>query len=565
MRDAAACGCLTPPDPTVPIVQAGEKILFGIQNGIVTAHIQIQYSGKQATDFGWLLPLPSVPTLELGTDELFAQLYATTQPKYRQLLAYVGNCGFAQNRGGNFGAPSSSGAGGGDSSGENNTVVIQDSIGPYDYAVLHADSKDDMLKWLSDNHYFVPAGTDDVVGPYIHQGAYFLALKLHSGETTGDLQPVVVHYASDLPMIPLVLTSVGAQPNMGIQVWMLGQGRAIPRNYLHTVIDDTLIDWPNAGANYNDVITKAVGEAEGKKSFVTEYAGTSQVMKNVLNAPGRFGSIADLAAQTTPSAFFQYLFAHGYAVLTQSRGGPIGGGGFQLTSQAKAVLAHYVPEPSALATKGISADQFYQSYDYYTGTYRQQNPGDFTGWTMNFLPDMMAQDLKTKVVDPTLAAGAMFDQSPYLTRLYTTISPEDMTKDPVFSYNPGLPDVSNVHQATLTYYCGWFGNSQQATTPAQLKTEQGFLVDFPHGTGTAGTYVPSPDLPGSLRTEILREEGAPEVVSDNSHRISNVLSGDSDSGCSTAVGRTERTAGVAFVMLAAVVFLGLVRRRKGSR
>src|SRR5262249_19517269 len=82
---------------------------------------------------------------------------------------------------------------------------------PTDSAAPHADSKDEMLSWLSANHYFVPAGTDDVVGPYIHKDAYFLALKLRGGESTGSLQPVVVKYASDLPMIPIVLTSVAAQ------------------------------------------------------------------------------------------------------------------------------------------------------------------------------------------------------------------------------------------------------------------------------------------------------------------------------------------------------------------
>ena len=45
---AEACGCFTPPDPSVPIVQAGENIAFEIENGVVTAHIQIQYSGPAA-------------------------------------------------------------------------------------------------------------------------------------------------------------------------------------------------------------------------------------------------------------------------------------------------------------------------------------------------------------------------------------------------------------------------------------------------------------------------------------------------------------------------------------
>ncbi len=87
--DARACGCFTPPDPSVPIVQAGERIAFQLADGKVTAHIQIQYSGP-AEEFGWLLPLPSVPTLQVGTDELFAQLIQQTQPTYRLTAQYDG-------------------------------------------------------------------------------------------------------------------------------------------------------------------------------------------------------------------------------------------------------------------------------------------------------------------------------------------------------------------------------------------------------------------------------------------------------------------------------------------
>src|SRR5947209_4660232 len=311
--DASACGCFTPPAPSVPIVQAGERIAFAMADGVVTAHIQIQYQGT-ATDFGWLLPLPSVPTLELGTDELFTQLTSKTQPQYKINRVYEGNCSFDPSRGGGFGlggTPSanggsggSGGSGGGDQSG--GPLVYQDSVGPYDYAVLKADTKDAMLQWLADNHYFVPTGTDDALGPYIRPGSFFLALKLKKGNDVGDLQPVVVKYASDLPMIPLVLTSVAANPHMGVQVWMLGAGRAIPRNYYHTVINDAKLDWINGAANYNDVIIAATAEAPDKHSFVTEYAGTAAIMRNPLNAPGRFGDMTVLASQPSDQAFINY-------------------------------------------------------------------------------------------------------------------------------------------------------------------------------------------------------------------------------------------------------------------
>ncbi|HEY1587116.1 MAG TPA: DUF2330 domain-containing protein [Polyangia bacterium] len=550
--DARACGCFTPPDPSVPIVQAGERIAFAMSNGTVTANIQIQYQGN-ASDFGWLLPLPSIPTLDLGTDELFTELLATTQPQYKLNRVYEGSCSFDPSRGGVFNGPTAAGGqgdngGAGGSGGGSSPLVYQSSIGPYDYAVLKADTQDAMLQWLSDNRYFVPDGTTDAVGPYIHTGAYFLALKLKSGASSGDIQPVVVKYQSDLPMIPLVLTSVAADPHMGIQVWMLGAGRAIPRNYYHTVINDAKLDWIDGSQNYNDVIIAATAEAPDKHSFVTEYAGSVAPMQGILDAPGRFGSQTDLAAQPTDVAFVQYMLAHG----------------FPLTAQTTAVLGNYIPEPVALVNQGISAAQFYSSIEYWLTTDKQQNPSDFAGWTENFVPAMMAQDLQDRVVTPTLAAGELFEEFPYLTRLYTTLSPEDMNKDPVFSFNPGLPGYPNVHNGTLTYHCGFFGDQGIAKTAATLRTEEGWAIDYPNGTGTynGGGANPSfvaPGGPSSERIEILREEGNPDVIVDNTASISSSLGGG---GCAVALGGRASRQTVGFFSLVALGALMLVGRRR---
>src|SRR5437868_6570997 len=77
--EARACGCFAPPTPATPVVQAGERILFAHENDEVIAYIQIQYQGA-AADFGWLVPLPSVPTLTLGSDALFTMLDTQTLP-----------------------------------------------------------------------------------------------------------------------------------------------------------------------------------------------------------------------------------------------------------------------------------------------------------------------------------------------------------------------------------------------------------------------------------------------------------------------------------------------------
>ena len=530
---AEACGCFTPPDPTVPIIQAGERILFSVKDGEVTSHVQIQYSGD-AKDFGWLLPLPSVPKLELGTDELFTQLYATTQPQYKMTVQYDQNCvvnNYPGGTGGGSGTGGSGGFSGVDAGSAGTPLVVQDSIGPYDYAVLKADSKDAMLGWLSDNRYFVPAGTTDSVTPYIHPGAFFLALKLKSGNSTGDLQPIVLKYTSDVGMIPITLTSTGATENMGVQVWMLGNGRAIPRNYHHTVINDQAIDWVRSGSNYNAVIIRAVGEAPEKHTFVTEYAGSSTVMRGKLAPVGRFGLQTELAAQPTALDFVRYLYAHGFALPPT-----MGFFGAQvLPGQLKAILAKYLPPPS-----GVTADQFYSNFQYWQ-----------SHAVLDYQPILIASEIWSRVVEPTQAASALFDALPTLTRLYTTISPADMNKDPAFSFNPGLPNVANVHLATMQVSCD--SSHYGVESSAELTTEQGSHLRFPHGRSGAPEYDINA-VPASLRIEVLREEGPPIVMLDNSQKKSVPMNPPSTHGCSTAAG--------AAMLLGLIPGLRRLRRRR---
>ncbi|MER2561093.1 MAG: DUF2330 domain-containing protein [Myxococcaceae bacterium] len=491
--EADACGCFAPPNPTVPVVQAGERILFAVKNGQVTAHVQVVYSGANASEFGWLLPMPAVPTLELGSDELFVQLTSTTQPRYQLDTTFDPGC-FSASAGTGGGTAFGNAGGGASASGFLDAgagppvLVVQDSVGPYDYAVLRADSKTDMLDWLRTNRFFVPAGTEAAVDPYIRPGGFFLALKLRAGNTTGDLQPVVLRYQSDVGSIPITLTGVGATPNMGVQVWMLGNGRAIPRNYHHTVLNDARIDWQGGGRNYNDVVIAAVSEAPDRHSFVTEYAGPSVVMRNVLAPPRRFGTKADLAASSTPEAFIDYLFANRYLAPTFSQG-------LALPGPLKAILLKYLPKPAT-----VTADTFFQSYRFFKP---MAPPPDFR-------PQAMADEIWERIVKPVQDAQTLFDESPVLTRLYTTISPRDMNKDPAFSFNASLPDVSNEHRAKMHVSC----NGSGLETSAQLTTEQGFVIPFSRGRVNPPD-VDARSLPSSLRIEVLREEGAPEVFLDN--------------------------------------------------
>jgi len=549
---AFACGCFAPPNPAVPVVQAGENIAFHMKDGVVTAHIQIQYSGP-AEDFGWLLPMPSIPDMTLGTDELFSQLIRTTQPRYRLQAEYEGDCWFDPNsRGGFPGSPTSgesdSDAPGG---GGDGPLVLRDSVGPYDFAVLRADSKQPMFDWLDENGFFVPAGTDEVSDPYIREGAYFLALKLRKGEEAGDIQPVVVRYESDLPMIPIILTSVAADPDMGVQVWVLGEDRAIPRNYFHTSINDAKLDWLNAASNYVDVVTEAVDEAEGHNSFVTEYAGTTAVMRDVLDPDWRFGDTGVLARLTDAVEYVQYLNSNGYP----AQGVDDFGFGFVAYNNTMLqILRRHLPMPQALADFGIEENDYYLNFTYYLTSFRAQNPELFADVDLEYDPAEMTGEIVERYVTPLRDAGQMFRDYPKMTRMFTTLSPEEMVKDPVFSFNPDLPEVSNEHVGTISYFC-YGPDRPQDETPARIVTEQGFKLWMDNGT--ADNPWSSVEMPWSLYTDVLLEEGDPQRVKDHKRLIQQAIDEQNDGGCTAGDG----AAGTGWLLVLGFAFVRKRRRR----
>ena len=166
--------------------------------------------------------------------------------------------------------------------------------------------------------------------------------------------------------------------------------------------------------------------------------------------------------------------------------------------------------PSALAATGVTPATYYQQIRFCLQTDRVQHPEKYTDIAASLadFPNQarpLADDLRTKIAEPTLDAASLFNQHSTMTRLYSTLSPEDMNKDPVFSYNPSLPPYPNEHTATLTYHCGGFFSSQRYSS-ATLELPSGLHREFSIDQVNGGTY-PAIDAPYSEQIQILRETG----------------------------------------------------------
>jgi MYXO-CTERM domain-containing protein len=437
---AHACGglfCDRPPvnplDP-LPVAQSGENVVFSVTGdatqgtSVVTVHIQVLYSGA-ASQFSWVVPVMAVPELSTGTDRLFSSLAGVTRPTFLASSIADGTClpspyvnsvdGAADAA---FGAGGSAGTGGPGGV----TVVFQGAVGPYAAVVLQSTDSSELKTWLTSNGYYLDPHAGQIIDTYVQEGKYFVALKLLNGQDVRAIRPLVMTFHGTDPCVPLRLTAIAAFPDMPVTVYMLGRARAVPLGFYELKLDDLRIDWVTNGSNYASLLAEAANEAGGN-AFVTEFAGAATIASGLLWASDRYSETA-LRAATTPTAYVQALVSQGLAN----------------DAQTLPLLIQYIPMPPAAIAAGIAPATFYGNLSLYSTQYTLP-PFDLATLTDHVVAD---------IIEPRRVAQQMIDGQPYLTRLGTYISPEEMNQDPLFAFNPDLPDVSATHVATLRYLCG---------------------------------------------------------------------------------------------------------------
>jgi hypothetical protein len=427
----------------VPMNQAAERILFVKRDdGKITTHVQIQFSGGK-TDFAWILPVPSVPELGISHNSVFQQLQFATQPTF-QLEWEESDCEFLPPpilfR--DFDGVLSTAEGAVE-------VLAEERVGPYDTAIITSTDPVALSDWLLSNGYRLDALGADLLRPYTEMGMFFLALRLAPDSDVGDLQPIAITYEAQNPMIPIKLTAVAAEPNMGVLVWVLGAERAIPENYLHVEINEAAIDWLNFGANYDQVVIDAADEAGGQ-AFTTEYAGKSGLMADRLYRPGQYDNLGLLSSQSEPASFLEGMLLLGFA----------------RDAQMQSLIRRHIAIPQRVWDDGVLKILYRGDLAAYEQA--KQDPITFQAaversfynnmeayreYTRDvaFDPVAFIADIDNIIITPLREAQDLFTDHPYLTRLYTALSADEMTVDPMFAFNPELSEVSNTH--TAKYEC----------------------------------------------------------------------------------------------------------------
>jgi MYXO-CTERM domain-containing protein len=504
-RTAEACGgtfCDSAGNPmAMPVDQTGENIFFVVADGEVQAHIQIEYDpNTDAAQFAWIVPVLATPTFEVGSAQLLLNLANGTVPSYGWVGQMEPDCfgedgfdgGFdscdATGAGEAGGGDSSGGGGDGGTTGGGTEVVLQDTVGAFSAVVLQSATSDDLLTWLTDNGYYADPNAAPILQQYIDEGAQFVAFKLTQGADVGEIHPVVIRYAGDEPCIPIRLTAIAAQDDMDIRAYFLGDTRVVPTNYKHVEINPVKLDWVGLGANYKEVVTMAVDSpmADGH-AFVTEYSGDAGIVPRA----GIFDVAwdANAFAAIDPTVVVSTLQAQGLmgdcAADTCEFVHPL----------VRGLLLGWLPPPM-----GVAEGEFWGDLAGHAGEI------DLMVWNAA----EFSAAVQERIVDPGANAIALLDAHTVVTRLYTTLSPYEMTEDPLFHTNAEVPSVDNTARVA-TFYASCDGATEM----------QGIGITPPVVTQSISSWPDiAPDMmPWALRIEEVPVTGAPIVLVDNTTLI----------------------------------------------
>jgi Uncharacterized protein conserved in bacteria (DUF2330) len=273
----------------------------------------------------------------------------------------------------------------------------------------------------------------------------FLALRLKSDQTSGDIQPILLKYAltgeglatTPVAAIPLRLTSVSATDYMPMKVFALGPSRAEPINYAEVMMDLTKADWLGCDGSqecYHADHVLRVRDSLGllaSRGFVTDFAGPTE-------------GLADLIPPlvNVNQTSYESLDAVGFLLQLVNDNIPS-------IPLVQTIIERYIP--NTYLDDGLAC----------TGSAYQPESGGAMEICLTMLEKVVGfdavalyEELDRLVFQPAIEAQAWFNSHDYLTHLYGEFaSVQDMKNDPYFAFDRMLPDHGNEYNALATPVC----------------------------------------------------------------------------------------------------------------
>jgi hypothetical protein len=208
-------------DKKVDINEPTQKAILVYDSGREDLLLQVRYEGA-VEDFGWLIPVPSLPEVKKGSMQPFYELSQLTQRQF----------------GSESKLPALASAGRGRP--EPVKVVEIKTVGAYEVSVLSARDAGSLERWLKAHAYSIPEGGTSIIDYYVQRNWYFVAariqldregpLKMISGASprdpdakarerrtlqkelsSGELHPLLISFDTPKCVFPLKISAVAGK------------------------------------------------------------------------------------------------------------------------------------------------------------------------------------------------------------------------------------------------------------------------------------------------------------------------------------------------------------------
>lgn len=236
----------------------------------IVAYIDVP---EATSDFGWLIPVPSEPTLDpdpIPSEEL-ASLAEATAPtiivKDPEGDAPLIGCG-------------SSKSGGDRASGVTSSPFVE--VGPVVAVSLKGDSASEVEAWLEDNGFTLTQADSHTLERYVAYRSYFIAVKRNTKVNDGAPSSIGLHYSltGDHRLLSLGFAQIGADDTVSFTLFLANpvtMGPSAPFQAL--TLDD--LDAALLKVRYSEAVSKAVA-ARDSKAFVIESSTPASQLRPML-------------------------------------------------------------------------------------------------------------------------------------------------------------------------------------------------------------------------------------------------------------------------------------------
>jgi MYXO-CTERM domain-containing protein len=380
-------------------------------------------------------------------------------------------------------------------------VLATADVGPYDAELIEASDAGQLWGWLAFNGYYQDPAALPIVEDYVALGYHFIGIKLQNTKAAGDMLPLALTFGENAPCLPLRLTAAAAAPAMPIDIWVLGDARAIPKNFLHAVVNERAVSYPS-GDGYQEAVNAGIGGIGGR-AWITEFADLASSYR---------GSLLPYPDETV-AALTATLHLLGLIDLMTDYGVPVG-------AELARIARDLMPKPEGLRgyPNGIcpagtpctdtNADHITTDDEYYDNlrwwAAREQSGGRKLGGDFAGLRARVIDEL----INPLLEVESYLNEEYVLTRFFTRINPEAMLRDPLFAFNADLPMVPRDRVA-------------EGEVVVDLSCKESIAVTYPSGAsgpsiscpggkcGTGFTVAADASASPLEAVQVLDESGGP--------------------------------------------------------